>query len=74
MEKVGYRENLEMLREMYPGKVSLTVAEVAGAMGLDIKTVYNAISRRYDPLPHVKCGEKRIIIPIPALARWMCGK
>jgi hypothetical protein len=74
MEKIDYRENLELLREMFPGKLSLSVPETASVMGLDVKTVYNAVSRRYNPLPHMKVGEKRILIPIPGLARWMCGK
>ena len=74
MEKIDYRENLELLREMFPGKLSLSVPEAASVMGLDVKTVYNAVSRRYNPLPCMKVGEKRILIPIPGLARWMCGK
>ena len=74
MEKADFRENLALLREMFPGKVSLTVSEVAGVLGLDIKTVYGAVARRSDPMPCIKAGQKRILIPLPGLARWMCGK
>jgi hypothetical protein len=42
-------------------------------LGLDVKTIYGAVARKYNPLPHMKVGQKRILIPIPGLARWMCG-
>ena len=63
MEKEGYRETLAFLSGLYPGKVCLTVKETADAMGSNI-CVRN-------PLPSKKLNGK-IVIPIPALARWMC--
>ena len=74
MEKIDYRENLALLRDMYPGKVSLSVGEAAVVLGLDVKTIYGAVARKYNPLPHMKVGQKRILIAIPGLARWMCGR
>ena len=45
MEKEGYREALDMLREMYPGRMVLSVKEVAEATGSNIGTVYEATKR-----------------------------
>lgn len=71
MEKTGYRDALEMLRDMFPGKATLTVKEAATAMGANICTVYEAVKRKYNPLPSRKLGGK-IVIPIPAFASWLC--
>ena len=71
MEKVGYRDTLDMLRAMYPGKAAITIKEAATAMGANVGTVYAAVKRRYNPLPSQKLS-KKIVIPLPALARWLC--
>lgn len=71
MEKPGFRETLGMLRELFPGRATITVKEAATAMGANEWTVYECIKRVKNPLPHTKLGAK-ILIPIPALARWMC--
>ena len=71
MEKEGYRETLAFLSGMFPGKAFITVNEAAELIGAHITTVYDAIKRKRNPLPSKKlCG--KIVIPIPALARWMC--
>ena len=71
MEKEGYRDALAFLLEKYPEKAFLTVKEVSELMDANLGTVYDAIRRKRNPLPSKKlCG--KIIIPIPALARWMC--
>lgn len=70
MEKAGYREALGVLREKYPDRLGLSVMEVAKELNVNMNTVYSAIKRVHDPLPHQKlCG--KIIIPITALARWL---
>lgn len=71
MEKEGYREALEMLHAMYPGKIVLSVKEVAEATGSNIGTVYEATKRVKKPLPCKRLGGK-VVIPITQLARWMC--
>ena len=71
MEKAGYRDTLDMLREMYPGKTAISVKEAAAAMGANACTVYEAIKRKYNQLPSKKLAGK-IVIPIPAFARWLC--
>lgn len=72
MEKEGYRATLAMLSDLYPGRAALSVDEVAKAIGANRKTVYNAIQRRYNPIPSHKLSTKRIVIPLSGLARWLC--
>ena len=71
MQKAGYQEAYEMLREKFPDKIAIDADEVAAVLGANIKTVYSAIRRRHNPLPAKKlCG--KWIIPLTELARWMC--
>ena len=71
MEKEGYRDALAFLIERFPDKGFLTVNEAAEFLGAHLTTVYDAIRRKRNPLPSKKlCG--KIVIPIHALARWMC--
>lgn len=71
MEKEGYRESLNMLMEMYPGRVALSVKEVAQITDSNVGTIYDATKRVKKPLPSKKLGGK-VVIPITSLARWMC--
>ena len=71
MEKKGYRDTLELHRDQFPGKMTLSVKEAAGVMGVNICTVYEAVKRKYNPLPSKKLAGK-IVIPMPALASWLC--
>jgi predicted regulator of amino acid metabolism with ACT domain len=72
MEKEGYRATLAMLTERYPDRVAISVDEAAAAIGVNRKTVYAAIKRRYNPMPSQKVTPSRVVIPIPALAKWLC--
>lgn len=72
MEKQGYRENLELLRQHFPGKVTLSVKETAAILGVSTNIVYDMARYAKNPLPHQKAGA-RVLIPIAGLARWMCG-
>ena len=71
MEKEGYRESLNMLMEMYPGRVALSVKEVAQITDSNVSTIYDATKRVKKPLPCKRLGGK-VVIPITQLARWMC--
>ena len=71
MEPAGYRENYERLNELFPGRVSITIVECAGALGVNHKTVRESLVRVHNPIPSVKVGKRRMI-PIANLARWMC--
>ena len=72
MELVGYRENLQMLNELFPDRVSIDVEECAKVLGVNVKTVYNSINRVHNPLPSVVVGNRKRMIPIARLARWLC--
>lgn len=72
MEKEGYRATLAMLQDLYPGRTAISVDEAAVAIGADRKTIYAAVKRRFNPIPSQKLTPRRIVIPIPALARWLC--
>ena len=71
MERQGYREELGLLMQMFPGKVTLSVKEAAAAMGASPDAVYDAIKRKKDPVPHKSVGKNRIVIPIAVFARWL---
>lgn len=73
MEKEGYREQLALLREIYPDRVTLTPPEVAKCLGWNIKTVRAALSRRVNPIPSQKQSAARVVVPITQFARWLCG-
>ena len=71
MELAGFRENLALLSQLFPGRAAIDVKECADVLGVSIKTVYAAINRVHNPIPVVKVGRKTTI-PIGRLARWMC--
>ena len=77
-EKEGYREQLALLNELYPGKISLSVPETAKVLGVDVRTVRAAIERKINPLPAQSIGRsnkyKTYLVPKTALARFTAGK
>ena len=74
-EKEGYREQIERLAEIYPGKVALTVVEAASVLGIDKRTVLLLIQRKKLASTDISKGQKnkRYIIPITAIARMTAG-
>lgn len=74
MEKKDYRANLEMLGTLFPGKATITPKEAAAVMGANVNTVYDAMKKKYYPLPSNRLSAKKIVIPIAGFARWLCGK
>ena len=72
MELKGYRENLEIIREHFPDRISIDPSECAKVMGVDRKTVYAALHRAKNPIPYNRLGGWTIRIPVAPLARWMC--
>ncbi len=71
MELAGFRENLALLSQLFPGRAAIDVKECADVLGVNVKTVYAAIDRVHNPIPAIKVG-KKTTIPIGRLARWMC--
>ena len=71
MEKADYRESLEMLKERFPDRVTITLQETASILGVNIKTVYSARRRVRNPLLTVQITKNRYVVPISSLAKWM---
>ena len=75
MELAGYRENIEFLNEMFPGRVTITIPECAKVMDCNVKTIYELIKPyRKNPIPTQLIGSRRRVVPIVGLARWLCQK
>lgn len=71
MEKASYRDTIAHLNDLFPGRASITAQEAAQVLDCDIKTVRSSMARVKNPLPSVKVTEKKVVIPIPAFARWL---
>ena len=51
------------------GRLALSVEEVADALGISRPVAYQLTHR--DGFPAVRVSERRIIIPVDALRRWL---
>ena len=73
MEKKGYREELEFLKELFPKnqKGCLNVKEAASYFDVSEQAIYDALNRKENPLPGKKMGGSWSI-SMRALAQWMC--
>lgn len=69
-EPVGYRDQLERLAELFPGREILTLREVSKMFGCHKQTILA------DPtFPAKRMGNKgKYYIPVAGLARWMVTK
>lgn len=74
-EKQGYREQIERLAEIYPGKITLSLSEAASALGIDKRTVVTMIEKKKLAATDISAGgkNKRYRIPITAVARFAAG-
>lgn len=74
-DKEGYREQIERLAEIYPGKITLSLSEAASALGIDKRTVLVLIEKKKLPANDISNGRKNkhYIIPITAIARFVAG-
>ena len=61
LEKVGYRENYELLKELFPGRATISTVEAAEVIGSDVRTVRAATETVKNPLPSCKVGNKIVI-------------
>lgn len=66
MEKEGYRDQLALIREIFPDRITITPVEAARVLGWDIKTVRAALTRRVNPLPSQQQTRARLVISITA--------
>lgn len=46
-----YKEALQALREMFPGQLFLGPEDMAKALGLATRTIYNKMSQKTFPIP-----------------------
>jgi hypothetical protein len=70
-DKEKWKETLELLRETFPGKLALSVKEASMVMGVNPGTLYEAIRNKTKTFPYQKVTEKKIIIPVVGLAKWL---
>lgn len=64
-EPEGYRQQLELLTEIFPNRAALKITECAFVLNLDRRTLLADRS-----FPAKKVGSK-YSVPITELARWM---
>lgn len=64
-EKEGYRENLEAINAVFPGKVSLNYSELCKLFGYSMSSAKRKWSRFYNKM----CGG----VPVTTVARMMCA-
>jgi len=64
-EKVDYRDNLEMLRDMFPGQMTITIQDACRLMNRDKRSLLG--DRAF---PAQKVGG-RYAVPIVGLARYL---
>ena len=51
--------------------VCYTVPELAERLGLSVETVYRGIRR--NDIPHLRIGQRRLILPRAAIDRWLAS-
>ena len=52
-------------------KACYTVPELAERLGLSAETIYRSIRRKQ--IPHLKIGERRLILPKAAIDKWLAS-
>jgi excisionase family DNA binding protein len=74
-EKEFYREQLALLNELYPGKVSFTVEEAAKILGVGRRTITAMIVGKKLTATNVGLGRKnkQYLIPKTAIAQLSAG-
>lgn len=74
----GAYDLYSIITEIYPRRAFLHPEEVAELLGVNVKTVREAIKRKYNPLParDVSKGTKNkyYVIPITELCKWGTGR
>ena len=66
-EKQDFREQLDRLLQLYPGREMIEVREAARVVGCDYRTLV-----RDKAFPTRQLGTK-IFVPLVGMARWMAG-
>ena len=66
-------KNLDLLKELFPNKVTLSIDEVAGVLGISTSSIYHKRCSGDFRLREVKIKGK-VLYPILAVAEWLDGK
>ena len=70
-EKEGYRDNIELLGEAFPGKKMLTVEEVADYLCCDRRTITGLIEKGKLVAINVGMGKYNVYrVPVREVARF----
>lgn len=72
-EPEGYRDNLGIIADAFPGRVALSVNETAKTCGVSTKTVRRWIDSGKLNAKQ-QSGSKKIVIPVQSVARYLAGK
>ena len=68
------QEELDMLKERFPGKVELTLDDYADYFGISRSYAaqhFDRINQKRCKIAHKRIGRKRIIIPLIDFAYWL---
>lgn len=70
-ESEGYRDQIELISMIYPGKATLSVSETAKVLGIDKRTVNRLIQTKKLLATDISSGAKnnRYIVPVSAIAK-----
>jgi hypothetical protein len=69
-----YTEAKEMIMEMYPGRLYVGKKEVCTLLGLSIPTLDRQLKRDCDLAKVAKKERRRVLFPIPDLARILADE
>lgn len=72
-EKEGYRDLIERISLIYPGKVDLSVQEASKVLGVDRRTINQLIATKRLHAVDLSCGGtyKKIKIPVTSIAKML---
>lgn len=75
IEREGYREQLAELKELFPGKIALTVQETAKVLGVDRRAVNKLIRDKKLGATNINTtkANRRYVVSLTVLARFLAG-
>lgn len=57
-------------REPMPKRLNYTRRQAADALGISLVTLDAYMRRAENPLPFIRCGSRKILIPVQSLQKW----
>lgn len=72
IKELSYKEILESLEKMFPGKLLLSIKETSGVLGISPRTAYNGLTKGADrPFPIKPVRARGPKIRVHDLARYL---